>query len=83
MMRDAVMAELHNTHAGMVKIKSVARMHFWWPGISYNIEQGIRRCEKCQAFKNDPGRAPFHPWEAPRTQLLLHISAAQHNLIKF
>ena len=65
MMRDAVMAELHDTHAGMVKTKSVARMHFWWPGISNDIEQCIRQCEKCQVFKNDPGRAPLHPWEAP------------------
>ena len=49
----------------MVKTKSVARMHFWWPGISNDIEQCIRQCEKCQVFKNDPGRAPLHPWEAP------------------
>ena len=40
-MRDTVMAELHDTHAGMVKTKSVARMHFWWPGISNDIEQCI------------------------------------------
>ena len=64
-MRDTVMAELHDTHAGMVKTKSVAHMHFWWPGISNDIEQCIRQCEKCQVFKNDPGRAPLHPWEAP------------------
>ena len=37
-MRDAVMAELHITHAGIVKTKSVARMHIWWPGISNDIE---------------------------------------------
>ena len=63
-MRDAVMAELYNTHAGMVKTKSVAHIHFWWPGISNDIEQCIRQCEKCQVFKNDPGKAPFHPWKA-------------------
>ena len=64
-LQDAVMAELHDTHAGMVKTKSVARMHIWWPGISKEIEQCIRQCEKCQVFKNDPARAPLHPWETP------------------
>ena len=43
-MRDAVMAELHDTHAGMVKTKSVAHMHFWWPGISNDVEQCIQQC---------------------------------------
>ena len=36
-----VMAELHKTHAGMVKTKSVARMHIWWPNINTDIEQCI------------------------------------------
>ena len=64
-MRHTVMAELHETHAGMVKTKSVARMHIWWPNINTDIEQCIRLCTKCQVFKNDPARAPLHPWEAP------------------
>ena len=64
-LQDAVIAELHDTHAGMVKTKSVARMHILWPGISKEIEQCIRQCEKCQIFKNDPGRTPLHPWETP------------------
>ena len=38
---DAVMAELHGAHAGIVKTKSVARIHIWWPGISNDIEQCI------------------------------------------
>ena len=64
-MRNAVLAELHETHAGMVKTKSVARMHIWWPNINSDIEQCIRLCTKCQAFKKDPARASLHPWEAP------------------
>ena len=45
MMRDAVMAELHDTHAGIVLTKSFARMHIWWPGISNDREQCVRQCE--------------------------------------
>ena len=60
-MRDAVMAELHDTHAGIVKTKSVARMYVWWPGISNDIEQCVHQCEKYQFFNYDPGRAPLHP----------------------
>ena len=64
-MCNAVLAELHESRAGMVKTKSVARMHIWWPNINSDIEQCIRQCIKCQAFKNDPARAPLHPWETP------------------
>ena len=59
------MAELHDAHAGMVKTKSVARMHIWWPNISNDIEQCIGQCAKCQVFKNNPTKAPHYPWETP------------------
>ena len=76
-MRNAVLAELHKTHAGMVKTKSVARMHIWWPNINLDIEQCIRQCTKCQVFKNDPARALLHRWEAPsKSWERVHIDIA-------
>ena len=33
-----VLNELHSGHQGIVKSKSLARLHVWWPNIDKNIE---------------------------------------------
>ena len=32
-LQNRVLAELHTSHPGIVKMKSLARTHVWWPGI--------------------------------------------------
>lgn len=48
--RGAVLAELHKGHPGITKLKSLARMYVWWPGINANIE-------KCSPLRIVPGSA--------------------------
>ena len=31
-LQSLVLEELHTAHPGIVRIKSVARVHIWWPG---------------------------------------------------
>ena len=52
--RKGVLSELHISHPGMVKMKSLARVHVWWPGIDKSIEQMVRECEACQSVRNNP-----------------------------
>ena len=46
--REAVLHELHEGHPGITKMKALARMYVWWPGINVDIEKAVRRCGECQ-----------------------------------
>ena len=75
--RQAVLQELHEGHLGMTKMKSLARMYVWWPGIDRDIEDSVRTCSQCQANQSLPPVAPLHPWGWPmRPWTRLHIDYA-------
>ena len=63
--RQAVLTELHDGHPGMARMKSLARMYVWWPGISADIETLVRKCHACQQLQSDPAVAPLQPWSWP------------------
>ena len=62
--QSAVVKELHTGHPGIVhrKMKSLACVHVWWPGIDMDVEQMVRNCASCQALRNTPPAAVLHPW---------------------
>jgi len=61
----AILAELHTSHPGIVRMKSIARTHVWWPSIDKQIEQVVHDCSSCQSIRNAPSRAELHPWSWP------------------
>ena len=63
--RKAVLVELHEGHPGIARMKGLARMYVWWPGISKDIEQSVRGCTECQVNQSTPPAAPLHPWSWP------------------
>ena len=63
--REAVLMELHEGHPGISRMKSLARMYVWWPGISADIEKSVRLCNSCQQQQSSPPLAPLHPWKWP------------------
>ena len=56
---------LHNGHPGMTKMKSLARLHVWWPGIDEKIETFVKTCTPCSQNARDPIKVPLHQWEIP------------------
>ncbi|UYV64543.1 K02A2.6-like [Cordylochernes scorpioides] len=54
--------ELHNSHQGIVGLKSVARTLFWWPGLDKDIEETVRRCNCCQSHASMPPRTTPVNW---------------------
>ena len=39
-----MLAQLHEGHPGMSRMKGVARMYVWWPGITGDIERAVHDC---------------------------------------
>jgi hypothetical protein len=64
-LRSSVLSQLHETHPGVVRMKSLARQHVWWPGIDSDIEQLSKSCTSCAVNRDNPAVAPLHPWSFP------------------
>ena len=63
--QDKVLEELHDSHPGMSRMKSLARSVVWWPGIDKDIEGKVKDCHQFQKYQKAPAQAPLHPWEWP------------------
>ena len=72
--QDKVLEELHDSHPGMSRMKSLARSVVWWPGIDKDIEGKVKDCHQCQQYQKAPAQALLHPWEWPeRPWAHIHI----------
>ena len=65
-LRERVLHELHTGHPGIVRMKSLARLHVWWPNLDKDIATIVQRCNDCQKSRNKPQPAPLHPWDWPK-----------------
>ena len=76
-LQNSVLQELHNSHPGMQRMKSLARSHVWWPGLDRDIETMVKACTPCQQVKQAPAVAPLHPWIWPsRPWTRVHVDFA-------
>lgn len=62
-----VLRDLHASHMGICKTKSLARSYVWWPQIEDEIEDAIKNCAPCNANKDNPPKSTLIPWEWPTT----------------
>lgn len=75
--QEAVLQELHDAHPGETRMKRLARMFVWWPGITEQIESTVKKCPECQKNQQNPPLAPLLPWKWPtRPWSRLHIDFA-------
>ena len=65
-LRQQVLTEIHEGHMGIVRMKSLARMHVWWPKIDESIETHPNQCISCQENSRQPNKAPVLTWENPK-----------------
>ncbi|XP_052740894.1 uncharacterized protein K02A2.6-like [Bicyclus anynana] len=61
-LRSEILKQLHISHMGIVKTKSLARSYVWWPRIDNDIEVVCQKCETCAAEAPAPPRASPSPW---------------------
>ena len=46
-------------------MKALSQSFVWWPQIDQDLEELVKRCDKCQCFRNQPPVVPLQPWEWP------------------
>jgi len=74
-----VLSELHLNHPGMVRMKSLARLHIWWPNLDSDRlrEQTLRDCSDCQANHCMSPSKMSNPWIWPTcSRKRLHVDLA-------
>ena len=61
--RHKILFELHKNHPSMSRMKSLSRLHIWFPNIDKEIEKLVKTCETCEKLSNSPNKSPPHPWD--------------------
>ena len=64
-LRRQILNQVHRSHLGIVKTKSLIRSYFWWPNINKDIETLIKSCKSCLHALASPPRAEIINWEKP------------------
>ena len=58
-------------------MEALSRSFVWWPNIDRDIENTVKNCRNCQMNKNNPIKAPIHPWEwTNKPWVRLHLDYA-------
>ncbi len=63
--RELLLQELHACHPGIARMKTLARMFVWWPGLDFDIEQFVQQCSICQSQQSVPPAVTIQPWKWP------------------
>ena len=74
-LRGRILDELHNKHPGISRMKSLARIHAWYPKMNADIEKKVQICEQCEKMSSIPKSVPPHPWDWPTSPMgLAHLT---------
>lgn len=65
-LRNRILQELHSEHAGIVKMKALARQYVWWPRIDQDLENVAKDCANCNLVRNNPRETKTYEWEAAK-----------------
>ncbi|XP_033231637.1 uncharacterized protein K02A2.6-like [Belonocnema kinseyi] len=66
-LRPLILRELHSSHFGGSRMKSLARSFVWWPNIDVDIEKLVKACDSCLQTRKIPPKIPLTPWQWPIT----------------
>lgn len=73
-LRKRFLRDLHKSHFGIAKMKTLVRSLYWWLGIDKAIEEMARNCDICNSLQNDPPKVKPHEWEAAEASFdIVHI----------
>lgn len=68
-MRLHVLQRIHEPHQGINKCRERANISVWWPGLSRQLKEVVKRCPTCikqlvnTAEPANPSELPDRPWQ--------------------
>ncbi|CAH0559587.1 unnamed protein product [Brassicogethes aeneus] len=65
-LQNIILEELHVSHQGICRTKSLARSYVWFPKIDEKIEHMIKSCVPCLKNHSDPIKNIITPWPIAR-----------------
>lgn len=78
--RPSVLKKLHTAHPVIARMKAPARAHFYWPGMSSDLEALVESCNHCAQNAAAPVKVPLSLWPdpgKPRVHIHLHFAEPQ------
>ncbi len=63
-LREETLKKLHQGHQGIVRCRLRAQLSVWWPGISKQIADLVKRCPECTRDAI-PNKEPLMPTSLP------------------
>ena len=72
-----MLSKLHQGHQGIERCRQRAQISVWWPGISSQIEEWVKMCQRCTKVNQPrkeplmPSALPTYPWQKVGTDLFV------------
>ena len=60
-------------HQGQHRSIALMQEHFWWPGMTHDLRNCIKKCSHCRKYKAAPPVAPMKPLTCSGPGELLHV----------
>ena len=60
-------------HQGQHHSTALMQEHFWWPGMTQNLRNHIKKCSHCRKYEAAPPVAPMKPLACSGPGELLHV----------
>ena len=76
-MRIDVLDRLHDAHQGIKKCRERAKTSVWWPGLSQQLKEVVKKCPTCIKERVDPAEPvilselPDRPWQKVAADLFV------------
>ncbi|KAJ8885847.1 hypothetical protein PR048_012053 [Dryococelus australis] len=61
-MRLGLLKQAHEGHMGIENAKLRARQLYYWPGLSTEVKEFVKRCSLCSQYNRQNSKEPLHPW---------------------
>uniref|UniRef100_A0A8D8U302 RNA-directed DNA polymerase n=1 Tax=Cacopsylla melanoneura TaxID=428564 RepID=A0A8D8U302_9HEMI len=81
--RVSLLEELHATHMGASKMKSLARSYFWWPCIDEEIEKFAKNCSICLSLRPNPSQVQSKWPESSSPFQRVHVDFLELKGVKY